>query len=150
MSNFYIFYIFGVLYPIWMKLGEYMWGEGVITGMARKNPRTRKSSAAMYSDSLTGGAQNFYIFYIFGVFLSDLDETWRVYAGAITGCLFVCFPTPSRFLGRSLPNLVGWWRGTPEVSLRGYFSKSSRLMVNKGSNICSPKFLGPRSLIRFV
>ena len=92
--------------------------------------------------------------------LSDLDETWRVYAGGNYGmsvCLFVCSPTPPRFLdrslpnlvgcsptpprfcGRSLPNLEGWWRGTPELSLRGSFFERSRLKVKKGQISITPK-----------
>ena len=51
-SNFYIFYIFGVLCPLWMRLGEYM--REPITGMTRTNQCTRERSASMYSDSLTG------------------------------------------------------------------------------------------------
>ena len=49
--------------------------------------------------------------------------------GAITGCLFVCSPTPPRFLGRSLPRfevldpicmkLGGRVQDDPESVLKG-------------------------------
>ena len=56
---------------------------------------------------------------------------------AIIQAAFVCFLSPQRSFGRSLPNLVGVCRRTSHLPLRGSFSKRSRGWRVNGSLLLS-------------